>query len=109
MKEEGVAINDLSALMLPQLKLAAGDMFHWKPEGRDLQVKAVADALIAPDIESRIAQAAATCRANPGDHRCKTARQACARASGIDPSLDEICRQLAPWSPTTSPSFSQER
>jgi hypothetical protein len=47
MKDEGVAINDLSALMLPQLKLSAGDMFHWKPEGRDLQVKTVADALTA--------------------------------------------------------------
>jgi hypothetical protein len=47
MKEESVAINDLSALMLPQLKLAAGDMFHWKPAGRDLQVKAVAESLNA--------------------------------------------------------------
>ena len=45
MKAEGVAINDLSALMLPNLKLAAGDMFHWRPEGRDLQVKAVTAAL----------------------------------------------------------------
>ncbi|MEO6788329.1 MAG: SGNH/GDSL hydrolase family protein [Chthoniobacteraceae bacterium] len=45
MKEEGVAINDLSSLMLKHLPLAAGDMFHWKPEGRDLQVKAVVEAL----------------------------------------------------------------
>lgn len=45
MKAEGVAINDLSTLMLANLPLAAGDMFHWKPAGRDLQVKAVTDAL----------------------------------------------------------------
>ena len=45
MKAEGVAINDLSTLMLANLKLAAGDQFHWKPEGRDLQVKSVAEAL----------------------------------------------------------------
>jgi len=45
MKDEGVAINDLSSLMLKHLPLAAGDMFHWKPEGRDLLVKAVTDAL----------------------------------------------------------------
>jgi len=45
MKEEGVAVDDLSALMLPNLKLAAGDMFHWKTEGRDMQAKAVADAI----------------------------------------------------------------
>jgi len=47
MKEEGVAINDLSALMLPNLKLASGDMFHWKGEGRDLMVKAVTESLTA--------------------------------------------------------------
>ena len=45
MKEEGVAINDLAGLMAPNLKLAAGDMFHWKPEGRETQAKAVADAI----------------------------------------------------------------
>ena len=45
MKEEGVAIDDLSGLMLPNLKLAAGDMFHWKPEGRDMQAKAVAESI----------------------------------------------------------------
>ena len=45
MKAEGVAINDLSGLMLPHLQLAAGDMFHWKPEGRDLQVRAVTEAV----------------------------------------------------------------
>ena len=45
MKEEGVTINDLSALMLANLKLASGDMFHWKQEGRDLQAKAVATSL----------------------------------------------------------------
>lgn len=46
MKEEGVEINDLAGLMLPNLKLAAGDMFHWKPEGRDLQVKQVSEVLL---------------------------------------------------------------
>ena len=46
MKEEGVEINDLSALLLPNLKLAAGDMFHWKPAGRDLQVKQVSAVLL---------------------------------------------------------------
>jgi hypothetical protein len=45
MKAEGVAINDLSTLMLANLPLAAGDQFHWKPAGRDLQVQAVTEAL----------------------------------------------------------------
>ncbi len=47
MKEEGVAINDLAALMLPNLKHAAGDMFHWKPEGMALVVKQVSAVLLA--------------------------------------------------------------
>ena len=46
MKEERVEVNDLSSLMLPNLKLAAGDMFHWKPEGRNLQVKQVSAVLL---------------------------------------------------------------
>lgn len=45
MKEEGVAINDLSTLMLANLKFAAGDMFHWKTEGREMQAKAVTEAI----------------------------------------------------------------
>ena len=45
MKAEGVAIDDLSTLLLANLKFAAGDQFHWKPAGRDLQVKAVTEAL----------------------------------------------------------------
>ncbi|MDB6119507.1 MAG: hypothetical protein JWO08_3288 [Verrucomicrobiaceae bacterium] len=45
MEEEGVAINDLAGLMQAHLKLAAGDMFHWKPEGREMQAKAVAGAI----------------------------------------------------------------
>jgi hypothetical protein len=45
MNEEGIAIDDLSSLMLKNLKLAAGDMFHWKTEGRELQVKAVSEAV----------------------------------------------------------------
>lgn len=45
MKEEGVAIDDLSSLMLQHLTLAAGDMFHWKREGVDLLVKAVSDSI----------------------------------------------------------------
>lgn len=45
MKEEGVAIDDLSGLMLPNLKLAAGDMFHWTGPGKEMQVKAVAESV----------------------------------------------------------------
>lgn len=45
MEEEGVAINDLAGLMQTHLKLAAGDMFHWTPEGREMQAKAVAGAI----------------------------------------------------------------
>lgn len=45
MTEEKVAIDDLSSLMLKNLALAAGDMFHWKTEGRELQVKAVAESI----------------------------------------------------------------
>ncbi len=47
MKEENVAINDLSSLMLKNLPLAAGDMFHWKKEGMVLIVNAVSESLKA--------------------------------------------------------------
>ncbi|MDB6139405.1 MAG: hypothetical protein JWO94_2477 [Verrucomicrobiaceae bacterium] len=45
MEEEGVATNDLAGLMQSHLKLAAGDMFHWTPEGREMQAKAVASSV----------------------------------------------------------------
>lgn len=45
MKEEGVTINDLDALVRPRLDLMAGDMFHWKPEGMKIMTKAVADSI----------------------------------------------------------------
>lgn len=45
MESEGVAIDDLAGLMASNLSLAAGDMFHWKPEGREMQAKAVAKAV----------------------------------------------------------------
>ena len=32
--------------MMPNLKLAAGDVFHWKSEGRDLMVKQVSAVLL---------------------------------------------------------------
>jgi lysophospholipase L1-like esterase len=47
MKEEGVTINDLSTLMLKNLPLAAGDMFHWKKEGMVLITAAVTEAITA--------------------------------------------------------------
>lgn len=47
MKEEGVAINDLGGLMMKNLPLAAGDMFHWKKEGMALIVEQVVQALTA--------------------------------------------------------------
>ena len=46
MKEEGVPIDDLGALMMPHLDLARGDRFHWKPEGTALLVKQVSDTLL---------------------------------------------------------------
>ncbi len=46
MKEEGVPIDDLSALMMPHLDLARGDRFHWKPEGTALLVQQVSDTLL---------------------------------------------------------------
>jgi hypothetical protein len=36
MQAEGVAIDDLGALMMQHLDLARGDRFHWKPEGTAL-------------------------------------------------------------------------
>ena len=45
MESEGVAIDDLAGLMASNLSLAAGDMFHWKPVGREMQAKAVAKAV----------------------------------------------------------------
>ena len=46
MKEEGVPIDNLGALMMPHLDLARGDRFHWKPEGTALLVKQVSDTLL---------------------------------------------------------------
>jgi lysophospholipase L1-like esterase len=43
MKAEGVAINDLAALLAPRLDLMSGDMFHWKPEAREMMAQAVAE------------------------------------------------------------------
>ena len=40
-----VAVNDLYALMLGHLELGAGDRFHWKREGAELQAEAVAAAI----------------------------------------------------------------
>ena len=45
MNEEKVIIDDLSSLMIKNLKLAAGDMFHWNAQGRELLVKAVTESL----------------------------------------------------------------
>lgn len=46
MKEEGVPIDDLNALMMQHLDLARGDRFHWKPEGTALLVKQVSETLL---------------------------------------------------------------
>lgn len=46
MKEEGVPIDDLGALMMPHLDLARGDRFHWKPEGTALLAKQVSETLL---------------------------------------------------------------
>jgi len=45
MKSEGVEIDDLSGLMLKNLPLAAGDMFHWKPAGVALLTEAVTKSI----------------------------------------------------------------
>jgi acetyl esterase/lipase len=45
MREEGVAVDDLYALMSDKLQLARGDRFHWQPEGREVQAAAVAAAV----------------------------------------------------------------
>ena len=41
----GVAVNDLYTLMLGHLELGAGDRFHWKKSGVDIQAAAVAAAV----------------------------------------------------------------
>jgi hypothetical protein len=46
MKEEGLATDDLNALMMQHLDLARGDRFHWKPEGTALLVKQVSETLL---------------------------------------------------------------
>jgi len=50
MKEENVTIDDLSSLMLANVKLGKegtkNDMFHWNAKGRDLLVKAVTESLL---------------------------------------------------------------
>ncbi|MBC8872392.1 MAG: SGNH/GDSL hydrolase family protein [Planctomycetes bacterium] len=44
-KEAGIAVNDLYALMLDHLDLGAGDRFHWKGAGAELQAGTVADSI----------------------------------------------------------------
>ena len=46
MKAEGIAINDLNALVGSHLDLMSGDMFHWKTEGREMMGKAVAAQIL---------------------------------------------------------------
>jgi hypothetical protein len=46
MTDNQIAINDLAALMAPNLKLGLGDKFHWSKEGTELQGKAVAAILL---------------------------------------------------------------
>lgn len=41
----GVTVNDLYALMLGHLELGAGDRFHWKKPGVEIQADAVAAAI----------------------------------------------------------------
>jgi lysophospholipase L1-like esterase len=45
MKEEGVPIDDLGALIMKHLDLARGDRFHWKPEGTALIAREVIESL----------------------------------------------------------------
>jgi hypothetical protein len=45
MKEEGVPIDDLGALMSTHLDLARGDRFHWKPKGTALISAQVVESL----------------------------------------------------------------
>ena len=52
MKAKAVEIDDLSGLMLKNLPLAAGDMFHWKPAGVALLSDAVTHS-IATALENR--------------------------------------------------------
>jgi lysophospholipase L1-like esterase len=46
MQSEGLAIDDLDALMRPHLNLMAKDGIHWQPEGREIMARAVADAIL---------------------------------------------------------------
>lgn len=43
MAEENIPVNDLYALMVTKLNLAAGDQFHWKQEAKVIQGQAVAE------------------------------------------------------------------
>ena len=45
MKEDGVPVDDLGALMMQHLDLARGDRFHWKPEGTALLAAQVTETL----------------------------------------------------------------
>lgn len=46
MREEGVPIDDLGALMQPHVDLARGDRFHWKPEGTAMLAAQVSKCLL---------------------------------------------------------------
>lgn len=47
MKEEGVAIDDLAAVVSGKLELAAGDQFHWKPAAMALMTAQVVEKITA--------------------------------------------------------------
>ena len=56
MTEFHIPINDLYSLMLDKLELGRGDTVHWKPEGSEVQGRAVA-AIIEQHLKSKSTKA----------------------------------------------------
>jgi hypothetical protein len=53
MKSEHVEIDDLASLMMQNLPLAAGDMFHWKPAGVALLTEAVTKSIASALVKQK--------------------------------------------------------
>lgn len=67
-EKEGMAVDDLHALMADKLGLAAGDRWHWTEKGAEVQAEAVAAAILRAmaNPEDRTKDSAkAPVRANP--------------------------------------------
>jgi hypothetical protein len=46
MQEMIVPVNDFYSLLVPQLELASGDQFHWRPEACKILARKVTESVL---------------------------------------------------------------